>query len=1255
MSTSQINSSTENILIIDDTPVHLHLLATILSEQRYNIYPVLSGFLGLKYLESNLPDLILLDIKMPQLNGYQVGKMIKADERTRNIPIIFISSSHESFDIVKAFAVGGVDYIVKPFEVNEVIARIENQLRLIRLQKQLIKQTEQLSQQNAQLQQEIQERQQVEIALRESEEKFSKAFRSNPNPITITSLSGGKHLEVNDAFLELIGYTREEVIGKTAMDLNLWVNLEDRQRLFQLLSESEIIHNYEFEFRTKKGQIKTALLSAEKVSIDRQECLIALSNEITERKQKEESLRLIVEGTASKTGSKFFQSCVHYLAEVLQVRYALVTEWGNEQHTKLRSLAFWKGNEWEEGIEYDLAGTPCESVLLGENSYYPSGIQESFPKDQILVELEAVSYFGIPILNSVGQILGILSVLDVNPMELDSNVEPIMRIFAARAGAELERQQTETVVLKKSKALADFSVSLKELHRLHLTNFDDFEALFADYLQTGRKVLNFSCGAIGLVDDQTYTFLAVKSEIESIVPQLKVNLSDAYCGKVAEQQKTVTYSNVGLMEQMRCHPLYQALKLESYIGTPIYVSGELFGTLCFFSTQSRPQGFESHEKEIIELMAQSIGKVLTAHQIESKRQEAEAALREREERFRQLAENIESVFWIKDIDKNQMIYVSPAYETIWKQPLEQLYTHPQSFLEAIHPEDQERIIKALDKQVQGKYDEEYRIVRPNQEIRWIRDRAFPIYNEAGEVYRVVGIAEDITPHKEIEKALKQAKETAEIGNRTKSEFLANISHELRTPLNGILGFAQLLLRESSLAPKTSQYLQIINRSGEHLLDLINDVLDMAKIESGRISLDINTFNLDYLLDTLEEMFRFKAKNKYLELIFERSINIPQYVQTDQGKLRQVLINLLNNAIKFTQKGQVILRVSVGEDAGTRGHGDAVREQEDRKSSSYSLIFEIEDTGCGIANTDLDNIFEPFVQTKGTQQIQEGGTGLGLPISQKFVHLMGGNLIVSSVLGVGSIFKFDVPLIPVEQSTFIDQKPKCRILGLAPNQPSYRLLVIEDNQANRQLLVHLLESVGFQVREAENGQEGIAIWETWQPNLIWMDMRMPVMNGYEATRQIRVREQGCRGTGEIKREELTKNLVKIIALTASAFEEKRANVLAAGCDDFVSKPFREEEIWTIIEKHLGVKYIYEDLTPSTNCSSTNPLQDITPKDLHAIMPTEWLAELHQAAIKGFDHQILHLIEQIPADNANIATILTEWANNFQFDKITNLSK
>lgn len=520
--------------------------------------------------------------------------------------------------------------------------------------------------------------------------------------------------------------------------------------------------------------------------------------------------------------------------------------------------------------------------------------------------------------------------------------------------------------------------------------------------------------------------------------------------------------------------------------------------------------------------------------------------------------------------------------------------------------------------------------------------------------------EDITQQKQIEAELISAKEdamreatTSAKANQAKSEFLANMSHELRTPLNAILGFTQIISRDLSLAQEHQTNLKIINRSGQHLLGLINDVLEMSKIEAGRVQLNLTSFDLSRLLYDLEAMLGVRAQEKSLKLIFEYSPELPRYIEGDEGKLRQVLLNLLGNAIKFTTKGHVILRAKSVPLQPSTTDADL--------PSAITLDFEIEDTGPGIAAEDLTVIFQPFIQSKSTQNVREG-TGLGLVISQKFIHLMGGKITIRSALGQGSIFHFSIQARRAIAPVSIMPVKHNRVIGLAPNQPAYRILIVEDQWENSQFLVKLLVPLGFAIKEARNGQEGIRIWAQWHPHLILMDMRMSVLNGSDATQAIRTIERSRQfqnrhretSQGTLPPAKLVPT--KILALTASVFESMQLKAAAIGCDDFLRKPIQDTMLLAKLAEHLGVKYLYE---ADTSIVPAHPLPtiDLLPvselSDYLKQMPKDWIRQLQHLAIIGADHLMLAMVADISPQQKPLSQALTSWIQDFQFDEVLQL--
>jgi signal transduction histidine kinase/ligand-binding sensor domain-containing protein/ActR/RegA family two-component response regulator len=500
--------------------------------------------------------------------------------------------------------------------------------------------------------------------------------------------------------------------------------------------------------------------------------------------------------------------------------------------------------------------------------------------------------------------------------------------------------------------------------------------------------------------------------------------------------------------------------------------------------------------------------------------------------------------------------------------------------------------------------------------------------------------------------LERAKDAAEAASRAKSVFLANMSHEFRTPLNAILGFAQLMRRSPHVKPEEQEDLDIIHRSGEHLLGLINDVLQLSKIEAGRTTLNPQSFDLHRMLAGLEDMFRLRAEQKGIALYFDVSPDVPQFVRMDEGKLRQVLMNLLGNAVKFTQQGGVSLRAttpthptapprprSAAAESAGRSAGGPVTETD---SGRLQVLFEVEDTGPGIAPAEVALLFDPFVQTASGQHAQEG-TGLGLAISQQFVRLMDGEISVRSEVGKGSTFCFEVPVEAAAPADVLTAQPVRRVLGLAPGQPAHRLLVVDDKEVNRKLLVKMLAPLGFEVREAADGREAIDAWESWEPQLIFMDMRMPGMDGYEATRRIKATTRG--------------HATIIIALTASALEEDREVILSEGCDDYMRKPFREADLLAALEKHLGARFLYAEAPAGQPAPTAEPRAEGTTlpdgptlSAALATMPPAWLDELQEATILGNLQGIMAVVDRVRERDRALAEALERLANGFAHDVI-----
>ncbi len=487
------------------------------------------------------------------------------------------------------------------------------------------------------------------------------------------------------------------------------------------------------------------------------------------------------------------------------------------------------------------------------------------------------------------------------------------------------------------------------------------------------------------------------------------------------------------------------------------------------------------------------------------------------------------------------------------------------------------------------------------------------------------------------KALAVAKQAADAASQAKSDFLASMSHELRTPLNAILGFTQILYDDPSLEPDHRDLIAIVNRSGNHLLGLINNVLSLAKIEANKITLDETSFDLHQTLQAVDDMLQLKAEARGIQLRMVQTPCLPHRLRGDEGKLRQILINLIGNAIKFTPQGSVTVQWAL-----TPILAKETEAGDPAAVHQHRLEMVVQDTGVGIAPEEIERLFQPFEQTQSGRHSAEG-TGLGLSLSYNFAQLMGGTITATSTVGQGSTFTVTVP-VALDLTEAIALPARQAIVALAPDQPSYRILVADDVAESRLLMRHWLEGVGFEVREASNGQEAVEIWKTWRPHLICLDMRMSLLDGYEAARQIRQADGG--------------DTPVIVAVTASVFKEQQASCIAAGCNAVLLKPLQREIMLEHIGHSLGLTYHY---SPDSDADLTLPriglehpeYRPLTPTDLQALGP-EWLEAMHQAAQAADDRCLHQLIADLPAEHHALAQHLSQLVNDFRLDIIINLT-
>ncbi|SEH04406.1 response regulator [Candidatus Venteria ishoeyi] len=821
-------------------------------------------------------------------------------------------------------------------------------------------------------------------------------------------------------------------------------------------------------------------------------------------------------------------------------------------------------------------------------------------------------------------------------------------------------QQSQQQALSLSSTLAANSLSwvlasdfigLEEVVHA-LSGYPDLR--YAMILDPQGKVLGHSQRTLAgkfVVDDISLSFLEKKPSVQILVNTARII---DVAAPILRDTQLVGWARISLGQEQSSQGL-QAVSREGVLYALIAI---LTGTLfAYFMARGLTRGLyhlldvaestragkrdlraNTSRHDELGLLAQGFNRMLEA--LNTRERELHQLNQTLEQRVEQRTEELEknrkrmeialdaaeagTFYW--DISTNKVVWDKRSKKIFGIQDFDGTYATWASFVLVADLKACEQHLKAVlqDPDTEG-LNLSYRIRRPDKIIRHINVSALIDRNADGSARLITGLHQDVTRQKYHEAELEQARQTAEQANQAKSRFLANMSHELRTPLNAILGFSQLMARSHDATNTQRTQLEVINHSGEHLLEMINDVLDLSKIEAGCVELEPEVFDLPRLLEDIGQMFTMRTESAGLRFALTLEPTLAHYVKADNGKLRQILINLLGNAVKFTREGGIALRART------------LPETDDPDICLLQL--EVQDSGSGILPEQQQQIFEPFIQAhRGDSDTK--GTGLGLAISKSFIALMGGKIRLESQPGHGALFCVELP-VTLADTTEVDtitEYHKSMVEGLEPGQTAWRILVVEDIVENRLLLTTLLREVGFNVREAQNGQEAVAQFQAWQPHFIWMDMRMPVMDGYEATRRIRTLQGG--------------DSVKIAALTASAFKEQRIVILDAGCDDVVHKPFREQEIFATMAHYLGVVYRYEKVTEYTTPTSAAVAAPLSVEDFVQVSQAT-LESLQDACLDLNSDKIIEIAQNLQDLDMKLANRIQAMAEHYQYETLLAL--
>ena len=691
-----------------------------------------------------------------------------------------------------------------------------------------------------------------------------------------------------------------------------------------------------------------------------------------------------------------------------------------------------------------------------------------------------------------------------------------------------ERKRAEEAVLRQSGALDAFSSNLRELHRITTDSHGSAEELFADYLAAGREIFGLPTGIIARIEGEDYTIRAIDTRELELETGEVLELQNTYCSAVVEREGTISYDRVGEIPGMDCHPVYGEMGIESYIGAPIRVNGTTYGVLLFCSKEAREHGFEANEREIIELMAQGLGRFIAADK-------AEQDLRSSEERYRVLIETVQEGLAYIAPEGGVVTFCNRAYAEILglSSPEEMI---GRSFFEFL---DDENRTKALQQRAMRKegVSSAYEVTASAADgsERVISATGAPLFRPDGSYAGAVQTIVDTTERKRYEQGLESARVAAEEASRAKSDFLANMSHEIRTPMNGVIGMTELLL-DTSLDREQREYADTVRVSAENLLVIINDILDFSKAEAGKIRLERVGFDLRTTVEDVVSLLASRAHDKNIELASQIEPEVPTALMGDPVRLKQILTNLLGNAIKFTESGEVLVRAEL---AGEDGETATVR-------------FSVKDTGIGLTPEQTSRLFRSFSQADTSTTRRYGGTGLGLAISKQLVNLMDSEISVESGPGVGSTFSFSLTL-PKQPAGEIEEPPSRAILrGL-------RALIVDDNATNRRILLEQLSSWKMENAEAENGADALeelrAAARRGAPyDLALLDMQMPEMDGMQLARKIK--------------DDPAISPTRLAILTSVGRRGDGEEAKKAGIEAYLTKPARQSDLFDAIAAVMG---------------------------------------------------------------------------------------